>query len=86
MLFNTAIFIRIQVKIIPYEIFEKEIKIIGSFAQTHCYDRALKYLESGRVQVNRLITQTFPLSEYAKGLDKVIEGGKQIKVLIHPDK
>jgi len=74
-----------DIRINPYEIFEKEIKIIGSFAQTHCYDRALKYLESGRVQVQKLITHTFPLPEYAKGLEKVMEGGKQIKVLIHPN-
>jgi len=32
------------IQISPYEIFEKELKIIGSFAQTHCFDRALAYL------------------------------------------
>ncbi len=74
-----------SIKVNPYEIFEKEIKIIGSFAQTHCYDRALKYLESGSVKVNRLVTHTYPLDDFAEALGIVMNGKEQIKVLIHPN-
>jgi D-arabinitol dehydrogenase (NADP+) len=52
----------------PTEIFRRELTIKGSFAQTHCLDRALAYLESGQVKVDEVVTQTFPLSSYAEAL------------------
>ncbi len=73
---------RIQVS--PYEIFSKEYKIIGSFAQTHCFDRAINALETGIVKVNNLISHRFSLDDYAKGLETVISGKQSIKVLINP--
>ena len=73
-----------RISLSPYEIFSKELKIIGSFAQTHCYDRAIKYLENGIVKVDDLITHKFGLSEYEKGLDTVMSGKNSIKVIINP--
>lgn len=67
-----------------YEIFSKELKIIGSFAQTHSFDRGIKYLEKGIVKVEKLITHKFSLDEYAKGLETVISGRDNIKVIINP--
>lgn len=73
-----------RIQISPYEVFSKELKIMGSFAQTHCFDRALKYLENGIVQVDRLITHRFDLDEYAQALQTVMDGSRSIKVMIHP--
>ncbi|MBC8074966.1 MAG: hypothetical protein H7Y32_02740, partial [Chloroflexales bacterium] len=53
----------------PFEIFERELTIKGSFAQTHCFDRALLYLESGRIKVDGIVTQEFALAEYGAALD-----------------
>ena len=39
----------------PYEIFRRELTIKGSFAQTHCFDRALIYLESGKLKVDAVV-------------------------------
>ncbi|OHD62314.1 MAG: chlorophyll synthesis pathway protein BchC [Spirochaetes bacterium GWF1_41_5] len=72
-----------EIKINPYQIFIDEIKIIGSFAQTHCFDRAIQYLESGTVKVNNLITHTFNLDEYGKAIDAVADG-RCLKAIIHP--
>ncbi|WP_273484152.1 zinc-dependent alcohol dehydrogenase family protein [Desulforamulus ruminis] len=73
-----------RIQISPYEIFSKEYKIIGSFAQTHCFDRAINALETGLVKVNNLISHRFSLDDYAKGLETVISGKQSIKVLINP--
>ncbi|AOY74495.1 zinc-dependent alcohol dehydrogenase family protein [Clostridium formicaceticum] len=73
-----------RISISPYEIFANEYKIIGSFAQTHCFDRAINALEKGIVKVDKLISHRFSLDEYAKGLDTVISGKQSIKVLIQP--
>lgn len=72
------------IKVNPYEIFRKELKLIGSFAQTHCYDRALKYLENGIVKVDKLVTHNYSLSEYDKALNTVMSGKESIKVMINP--
>ncbi len=73
-----------NIQVNPYELFEKEIKIIGSFAQTHCFDRALAYLKNGTVAVKDLITHTYPLDDYAKALETVMKGKDSIKVIINP--
>jgi D-arabinitol dehydrogenase (NADP+) len=52
----------------PTEIFRRELTIKGSFAQTHCLDRALAYLESGQVKVDEIVTQIFPLAGYGDAL------------------
>ncbi|MTI80862.1 MAG: zinc-dependent alcohol dehydrogenase family protein [Firmicutes bacterium] len=73
-----------KIRVSPYEVFANEYKIIGSFAQTHCFDRAINALETGIVKVDNLISHRFSLNEYAKGLDTVISGKQSIKVLINP--
>jgi D-arabinitol dehydrogenase (NADP+) len=72
------------IKVSPYEVFSKELKIIGSFAQTHCFDRAINALETGIVKVDDLISHQFSLADYAKGLETVMSGKESIKVLINP--
>ena len=72
-----------RIDISPYEIFSKELKIIGSFAQTHCFDRAIKYLENGTVKVDRLITHHYQLDDYETGLNTVIKGSDSLKVMIN---
>ena len=62
----------------------RELKLIGSFAQTHCFDRALKYLENGIVKVDPVITHTFGLDDYAQALE-LVQSGKSLKVVIQPN-
>lgn len=52
----------------PYEIFSRELTIKGSFAQTHCFDRALAMLRSGRVRTDGIVTHEFPLADYDRAL------------------
>lgn len=68
----------------PYAMFEQEYKLIGSFAQTHCFDRALKYLELGIVKVDDIITHTFPLEKYDEALDLMLNGKTNIKIVMTP--
>lgn len=70
------------ISINPYQFFEKEYSLFGSFAQTHCFDRALKYLEKGIVKVDQMITHRFPLEKFEEALEMVINGRTHIKVNI----
>ncbi len=65
----------------PYEIFQKQLTIVGSFAQTHCFDRALAYLESRKLRVNEMVTHTFALEEYGKALE-TLRARQGIKLII----
>ena len=73
-----------RISISPYEVFRKQLTIVGSFAQTHCFDRALKYLANGIVRVKRLVTHTFPLQDYAKALSILFTDPEALKVVIKP--
>ncbi len=68
----------------PYEIFQKQLTILGSFAQTHCFDRALSYLESHQLKVNEMVTHTFALQEYARALE-TLRSREGIKIIIQQD-
>ncbi len=65
----------------PYEIFQKQLTIVGSFAQTHCFDRALSYLESHKVKVNEMVTHTYALEEYERALE-TLRSREGIKIII----
>ncbi|HTI14876.1 MAG TPA: zinc-dependent alcohol dehydrogenase family protein [Dictyobacter sp.] len=53
----------------PYDIFRKQLSIVGSFAQAHCFDRALLYLESGKLKVDEMVTHSFALADYGRALE-----------------
>jgi len=55
----------------PNKIFLDEINIIGSFSQTHCFPRAVFYLDSGKVNVKGMVTDVYKVSDYQAALDKM---------------
>ena len=67
----------------PYEIFRRELTIKGSFAQTHCFDRSLLYLESRQVKVDEIVTQEYALEDYGLALE-ALKSRKGIKSAIVP--
>ncbi|HUX99980.1 MAG TPA: zinc-dependent alcohol dehydrogenase family protein [Candidatus Deferrimicrobium sp.] len=72
----------INITVNPYEIFRKELKFIGSFAQTHKFEAAIKMLEHGQVNVKDLVTHKFPLEQYQEALNVVQNTRDKIKVAI----
>jgi len=72
------------VPIHPYEVFRRELSLKGSFAQTHCFDRALGVLRSGRVRTDGIITHEFPLDEYGRALEALRADPSCMKAAIVP--
>jgi len=75
---------RDRIQISPYEVFRKEIKIIGSFAQTHRFEQAVKMLENRTIRVDKLITHKFGLDDYGKALDVLSHTKDKLKIIIQP--
>ncbi|KAI0360491.1 NADP+-dependent D-mannitol dehydrogenase [Trametes cingulata] len=67
----------------PSKIFLNEIRIIGSFAQTFCFPRAVAYLDSGKVRVKGLVTDVYPVAEFEKVLDKM-RSKTAVKIAVKP--
>lgn len=67
----------------PSKIFGDEIKIIGSFAQTYCFPRAVAYLDSGKIKTAGMVTDVFKLEDYQQALDKM-SSREALKIAIKP--
>nr|GAT51151.1 zinc-binding dehydrogenase [Mycena chlorophos] len=67
----------------PSKIFLDEINIIGSFAQTFCFPRAVAYLDSGKVRVKGMVTDSYTVDEYQKALDK-LDSKTALKIVVKP--
>ena len=52
----------------PYELFSRELTVKGSFAQTHCFDRALLALRTGRVRTEGIVTDVHGLDGFGAAL------------------
>lgn len=69
----------------PADFMEKQIKITGSFAQYHCFPRAVEYINNGTVKVDKLISHVMPLEDFGKGLELAEKGGEGVlKILVKP--
>jgi threonine dehydrogenase-like Zn-dependent dehydrogenase len=75
-----------RVEISPYEVFRRDLTILGSFSLLGTVPQALSWLASGRVQVKPLITHRLPIEQLNLALeykDHPGMNGSQ-KVLIIP--
>ena len=67
----------------PFDLFRREITVKGSFAQIDAFPRALAYLESGKIKVNEIVTDEFPLEDWPKILEHAWSR-KGIKIAVIP--
>jgi 2-desacetyl-2-hydroxyethyl bacteriochlorophyllide A dehydrogenase len=52
----------------PYEVFRKDLKIIGSFALNKTFPESIAMLQSGAVKVDTLVSHQLPLEQFEEGL------------------
>jgi D-arabinitol dehydrogenase (NADP+) len=74
-----------QMKLDAFEIFRKGLKILSSFTSVRNSYQAVALLQSGEIDVSRLISHRLTLSQFEKGVE-MIEGGLDgvKKVIIQP--
>ena len=70
-------------KFSPFRVYNDEIKIIGSMAVLHSFERALSLLAKGVVDCEAMITDRFPLDRYAEAVDTFL-AGTGLKVQVAP--
>jgi len=67
----------------PFKVYNDEIKIIGSMAVLHSFERALTLLAKGVIDSEAMITNRFKLDEYSSAIDTFL-AGSWLKVQVAP--
>ncbi len=68
------------VKFPSYEVFRRDLKIIGSFAVNRTFPQSIALIQSGAIKVEPLISHQLPLDNFAKGLEIAEKDPKRVKV------
>lgn len=69
-----------SVRFPSYEVFRRDLKIIGSFAVNRTFPQSIALIKSGAVQVEPLISHQLPLDDFARGLELAEKDPKRVKV------
>jgi threonine dehydrogenase-like Zn-dependent dehydrogenase len=54
---------------IPYDVFRKDLSIIGSFAVNRTFQESIALIRSGAVRVEPLISHQLPLEHFSEGIE-----------------
>jgi threonine dehydrogenase-like Zn-dependent dehydrogenase len=66
----------------PFDIFDREIQVIGSKSYLHTFERAIDLLAAGVLSVDMLVTHRLPLEDYGEAIDALRAGeGRKIQVV-----
>lgn len=67
----------------PYQIFAREITLVGSMTTRHTFPAALRLLERGIIDTELIVEEPVPLSEFAEAVARV-RAGRSLKVVVGP--
>lgn len=66
----------------PFEVYRRDLTIVGSFAIRRTYDRAFKLMENGVVDVKKLIHEALPVDELGRGIEMMKAGRAPMKLQV----
>lgn len=69
----------------PFEVYRKDLVLMGSFALWSTFQPALNLLSSGAVDVRPILTHRFSLEQFTDALAMSRGAGSSLKVQIHTD-
>ncbi|MCZ6677514.1 MAG: zinc-binding dehydrogenase [Candidatus Poribacteria bacterium] len=72
-------------RIEPYDIFRRELKIVGTFGQGDKFGRALALAKAGHVNLADIISHHFPLGAFPTAIETTRGPEISLKILIHPE-
>jgi D-arabinitol dehydrogenase (NADP+) len=68
----------------PFEIFRRQLTVVGSFAQTYDFGRAIHALRAGLVSSRGMITHRYTIDQYAEAL-AAVRSADCIKAVVEPN-
>jgi len=74
----------VSINISPYEIYRRDISIIGVFALNRTFGEAIKLIDKRVINVGKIISEKFPLEKLPQALEMIEKGEARGKILIIP--
>ena len=71
------------VQVAPFEIYRREVSVLGSFINPYTTKCALDVIASGSVNIKALISKVYRLEEVSAAF-KSVEEGRAVKVMLRP--
>jgi len=72
-----------RISISPFDVYQKDLEILGSFALRYTFHDAFALLESGALDVQPLLSDRFPIEGFPEALE-LAGSGEALKVQIQP--
>jgi len=72
-----------RIAVSPFDVYQKDLEILGSFALRYTFHDAFALLESGVIDVRPLLTDRFPIERFPEALE-LAGSGEALKVQIQP--
>jgi D-arabinitol dehydrogenase (NADP+) len=69
-----------RISFMPYEVFRKDLTIIGSFAVNRTFQASIAMIQSGIVKVEPLISHALPIEDFARGFELAQTDPRRMKV------
>lgn len=69
-----------RINLDPYEIFRKDLSVIGSFAVNRTFPQSIALIQNGAVQVEPLVSHLLPLDDFQRGFDLAQTDPKRMKI------
>lgn len=70
------------VSISPYEVFRKDLTIVGSYALSKTFPQSLALIQGGAIQVEPLVSHRFPLTGFGTALQVALQDPERMKVQV----
>lgn len=68
----------------PYEIYKRDLRIVGSFALKKTFQPAIDLLRNGRIDVSRLIGEEITLEQLPAQIERMSAGETSMKTIVYP--
>ncbi len=69
-----------RVSFVPYEVFRRDLTIIGSFAVNRTFHESIALIQCGAVKVEELVSHCLPLADFPKALELAEHDPQRMKV------
>jgi D-arabinitol dehydrogenase (NADP+) len=64
----------------PYQVFRKDLSIIGSFAVNRTFHESIALIQGGAIQVEPLVSHVLPLDDFVQGLEIAAHDPRRMKI------
>ena len=72
-----------RIAVSPYEVYRRDLEILGSFALRYSFHDALALLQNGSIEVRPLLSNRYPIEDFPEAL-RLAGSGTALKVQVQP--